>query len=128
MIIKAQKISFMNFYLMSNGAVAAELGNRLEALRLEKNMTQQALADEIGITTKSYRQLVAGGGKIENMVAALRALNALEQLENFLPAKPPSPLEQLKLRGKQRQRARVTPYKAATSRTTEGVKEPGLDW
>lgn len=118
----------MNFYLMSNSAVAAELGNRIEALRLERNMTQQAVADEIGITTKSYRQLVAGGGKLENMVAALRALNALEQLENFLPAKPPSPLEQLKLRGKQRQRARATPYKTAITRTTEGVEEPGLDW
>lgn len=120
----------MNFYTMSNASIAAELGNRLEALRLEQNMTQQALADEIGITAKSYRQLVAGGGKLENMVAALRALNALEQLENFLPAAPPSPLEQLKLRGKQRQRARTTPAykKTAATATAEGVEEPRLDW
>lgn len=118
----------MNFYAMTNTAVAAELGNRLEALRLEQNMTQQALAAEIGITAKSYRQLVAGGGKLENMIAALRALNALEHLNNFLPAMPPSPLEQLKLRGKQRQRARVTPDKAAVTRMADDVKEPGLDW
>ena len=120
----------MNFHSMTNASVAAELGNRLEALRLEQNMTQQALADEIGITAKSYRQLVAGSGKLENMVAALRALNALEQLDNFLPATPPSPLEQLKLRDKQRQRARTTPgyKKTTTTRTTEGVEEPRLDW
>lgn len=120
----------MNFYTMTNASVAAELGNRLEALRLAQNMTQQALADEIGITAKSYRQLVAGGGKLENMVAALRALNALEQLENFLPAAAPSPLEQLKLRGKQRQRARTTPgyKKTTTARTADGVEEPRLDW
>lgn len=118
----------MNYHSMTNTAIAAELGERLERLRLEKNMTQQMLADEIGITAKSYRQLVAGGGKLENMIAALRALNALEQLENFLPATPSSPLEQLKLRGKQRQRARTTPYKAALTRTAEGVEEPGLDW
>lgn len=120
----------MNFYAMSNTSVAAELGNRLEALRLEQNMTQQALADEIGITAKSYRQLVAGGGKLENMVAALRALNALEQLDNFLPATPPSPLAQLKLRGKQRQRARTTSgyKKTTTNRSAEGVEEPRLDW
>jgi transcriptional regulator with XRE-family HTH domain len=118
----------MNFYTMTNASVAAELGNRLEALRLEQNMTQQALADEIGITAKSYRQLVAGGGKLENMVAALRALNALEQLENFLPATPPSPLEQLKLRGKQRQRARATTHKETATRTAEGIEEPRLDW
>lgn len=118
----------MNFYTMTNTAVAAELGSRLEALRLGRNMTQQTLADEIGITAKSYRQLVAGGGKLENMVAALRALNALEQLDNFLPAMPPSPLEQLKQRGKQRQRARIAPYKAADTRTAGGVEELGLDW
>jgi transcriptional regulator with XRE-family HTH domain len=116
----------MKFYTMTNAAIAAELGDRLEALRLAQNVTQQALADEIGITAKSYRQLVAGGGKLENMIAALRALNALEQLDNFLPATPPSPLEQLKLRGRQRQRARATPDKPAN--TAEGVEEPGLDW
>lgn len=118
----------MNYTSMSNTAIAAELGNRLEQLRLERNLTQQMLADEIGITAKSYRQLVAGGGKLENMIAALRALNALEQLDNFLPAAPPSPLEQLKLRGKQRQRARTTSYKTASTSAADGVQEPGLDW
>ena len=86
----------MNFYAMSNASVAAELGNRLEALRLEQNMTQQALADEIGITAKSYRQLVAGGGKLENMVAALRALNALEQLNNFFARYTAQPVGTIK--------------------------------
>jgi transcriptional regulator with XRE-family HTH domain len=123
----------MNYQAMSNTAIAAELGNRLEHLRLERNMTQMALADEIGITAKSYRQLIAGRGKLENMIAALRALNCLNQLENFLPEPPPSPLEQLKLRGKQRQRARIAKYPTTAERLTEGVNEPnakslGLDW
>ena len=118
----------MNYHSMTNSAIATELGERLERLRLAQNLTQQMLADEIGITAKSYRQLVAGGGKLENMIAALRALNALEQLDNFLPDTPPSPLEQLKLRGKQRQRARTSNNKAAEARTAEGIKEPGLDW
>lgn len=123
----------MNYQAMSNTAIAAELGNRLEHLRLERNMTQMALADEIGITAKSYRQLIAGRGKLENMIAALRALNCLNQLDNFLPEPPPSPLEQLKLRGKQRQRARIAKYPTTAERLTEGVNEPnakslGLDW
>lgn len=123
----------MNYQTMTNAAIAAELGNRLEHLRLEHNMTQIALADEIGITAKSYRQLIAGGGKLENMIAALRALNCLQQLDNFLPEPPPSPLEQLKLRGKQRQRARAFKYPGAAEHTATGVEEPnaknlGLDW
>ena len=113
----------MNYYTMSNSAIAEELGNRLERLRLEQNMTQQMLANEIGITAKSYRQLVAGGGKLENMIAALRALNALEQLDSFLPAAPPSPLVQLKLQGKQRQRARSRSVTTGTN-----THESGLDW
>lgn len=112
----------MNFYAMSNMAIAAELGRRLEQLRLEHNLTQQALADEIGITAKSYRQLVAGGGKLENLIAALRALNALDNLNHFLPETPYSPLEQLKSRGKQRQRAR------SSAQEPDETSEPRLDW
>lgn len=119
----------MDYYTMSNNAVAAELGNRLERLRLQYNLTQQALAAEIGITPKSYRQLVAGGGKLENMIAALRALNALEQLDSFLPEPTPSPLEQLKLQGKKRQRARQRPYPQAADGNPGGrIEEQGLDW
>jgi transcriptional regulator with XRE-family HTH domain len=123
----------MNYQAMTNTAVAAELGNRLERLRLERNMTQIALAGEIGITAKSYRQLIAGGGKLENMIAALRALNCLNQLDNFLPEPPASPLAQLKLQGKQRQRARIIQYPKAGEQTSGGVSEPnakslGLDW
>lgn len=119
----------MNYKIMSNLAIAAELGNRLERLRLQQNLTQQALAAEIGITPKSYRQLVAGGGKLENMVAALRALDALEQLDHFLPARPPSPLEQLKLQGKQRQRARQRQSPQAMGEKNEQhTEEQGLDW
>jgi len=117
----------MKFNSMTNAAIAAEIGQRLEQLRLERNMTQQTLADEIGITPKSYRQLIAGGGKLENMIAALRALDALDHLENFLPSTPFSPLEQLKMRGNQRQRART---KHIDENKTEelGVREPRLDW
>lgn len=119
----------MNLNTLSNTAIAAELGNRLERLRLQHNLTQQALAAEIGITPKSYRQLVTGGGKLENMIAALRALNALEQLDNFLPEPPPSPLVQLKLQGKQRQRARQKQYpKGSENPGQDRIEEQGLDW
>ena len=108
---------------MTDIAIAAELGHRLEQLRLEQNITQKTLADEIGITPKSYRQLVAGAGKLENLIAALRALNALHHLESFIPATPFSPIEQLKLRGHQRKRASQKP-----ADDEHAVREPRLDW
>ncbi len=107
---------------MSNLAIAAELGQRLERLRLERNLSQQLLSEEIGITPKSYRQLVAGNGKLENLIAAMRALNCLDQLDAFLPSPTPSPIAQWKLKGKERKRARS---KKETPKTFE-IRE--LDW
>lgn len=118
----------MNYESMTNTAIAAELGNRLERLRLERNISQQSLAKEIGITPKSYRQLVAGGGKLENMIAALRALGVLDHLDNFLPETPPSPLAQLKLRGRNRQRARSIRYATNKPKTPLEIREQELDW
>lgn len=111
---------------MTNLAIAAEIGQRLEQLRLERNITQEALASEIGITPKSYRQLIASGGKFENIIAALRALDALHHLENFIPRTAFSPLEQLKMRGNQRQRARRK-FQGDTPGEL-GIREPRLDW
>ncbi len=95
----------MNFTGMTNKAIAAELGERIERLRLEQNLTQQQLADEIGLSRVSYRNLVKGSGKFENIIAVLRVLNQLDQLEKFIPETGFSPMQQLKLKGKQRKRA-----------------------
>jgi len=118
----------MNYKSMTNSAIAAELGNRLERLRLLRNITQQQIAEEIGITPKSYRQLVAGGGKLENLIAALRVLDALDQLDQFLPEPAPSPLQQLKLKGKERRRARPSNYPQPGPGIAGGVAEEDLGW
>ncbi len=118
----------MNYQAMTNTAIAAELGQRLERLRLARNITQQQIAGEIGITPKSYRQLVAGGGKVENLIAALRVLDALDQLDQFLPEPAPSPLQQLQLKGKERLRARPKAYPRSNPGPPDGVAETELDW
>ncbi len=95
----------MQFESMTDTAVAWEIGRRIEQIRLEQNLTQQQLADEIGLSRVSYRKLVAGSGKFENIIALLRALGKLELVERFVPESVFSPVELLKLKGKQRQRA-----------------------
>lgn len=90
---------------MTDQAVAAEIGRRIEQLRLEQNRTQQHVADAVGLSRVSYARLVSGQGKFINLVAVLRVLGQIDQLEQFLPAAVFSPMAQLKLKGKQRQRA-----------------------
>jgi transcriptional regulator with XRE-family HTH domain len=112
----------MEFAGLTNKAIAEELGQRIEQLRLEQNLTQQQLADEIGLARVSYRNLVNGSGKFENIIAVLRALDRLKLVENFIPEIGFSPMQQLKLKGKQRKRA--------SKKRTDEVREskPDLDW
>ena len=95
----------MNFNSMTDQAVVSELGRRIEQLRLERNLTQQAVADEVGLSRISYRRLEAGEAKLINVVAVLRVLGQLSLLENAIPDVVFSPMEQLKLQGKKRKRA-----------------------
>lgn len=117
---------------MTDEAVAQELGRRIQQLRLEQDLTQQAVADEVGLSRVSYRRLEAGEAKLVNVIAVLRVLGHLEMLEQAIPDEVFSPMEQLKLQGKKRQRAsgsRKVDEKHQDSRTQrQADSNKGLDW
>lgn len=94
-----------NRYAMTDAAIAKELGQRLEQMRLEANVPQKAIADELGISEGTYRHAINGKAKLEIIIGILRVLGKLENVDNFLPDLPFSPIELLKLDGKKRQRA-----------------------
>ena len=104
-----------NYYGMTNEALARMLGERLEQLRLEANIPQKAMADELGISEGTYRSAVRGKARLEVVIGIMRVLGKLENLDNFLPATPFSPMELLKLQGKKRQRARQSDVDATES-------------
>lgn len=112
---------------MTDSAIAAEIGSRIEQMRLEQNLTQQQLADEIGLSRLSYRKLISGAGKFQNIIAVLRVLGQLDLVESFVPETTFSPMEQLKLKGKQRRRASGD---NANKFKKSSTHEPGsdLDW
>ncbi len=114
----------MNFEPMTNAAIAAEIGRRIEQLRLERNLTQQQLADAIGISRVSYGRLEAGEAKFVNVIAALRALDQLALVANFVPEADFSPMEKLKMKGKQRQRAAG---RRGAPKTSDATPD-GVDW
>ena len=98
-------MSRSDFYAMTDTAIAAELGGRLEQLRLEANKPQKEIARELGISEGTYRSAIKGKARFEVIIGILRVLEKLENLEGFLPEIPFSPIELLKLEGKKRQRA-----------------------
>jgi len=94
----------MNFYILSDKAIAQELGQRIKALRLRKNRTQQELASSATLSLNAIKSLELGRGKLSSLIAVLRELAALDDLSHFLPEVSISPLQLAKMQGRKRQR------------------------
>lgn len=110
----------MDFYSLSDNAIAQLLGSRLKSLRLRKNMTQQALAEAAMLSVNSIKALEAGRGKLASVIAVLRELDALEQLDAFIPDTAISPVQLAKMKGKVRERASGSRVKS--------TQKDSVDW
>ena len=113
-------MAVMDFYTLSDNAIAQELGRRLKTLRLRKNMTQQSLADTTTLSVNSIKSLEAGRGKLSSVIAVLRELVALDQLDGFIPDTSISPIQLAKMKGKVRERASGSREKTSP--------EDSVDW
>ncbi len=92
---------------LTDAAILRELGSRLGAARLSRNLTQAALAQEAGVAKRTVERLESGevAARLSGLVRVCRALGLIERFDALVPAAAPSPVEQLKLAGRQRQRA-----------------------
>lgn len=96
----------MKFHKMNNDQVTAELGRRLARARLNRNISQQALADEAGITRKTLSSLENGSNfDVSTLVRLLRELELLDNLATLVPTDQPSPMALARFSGKTRRRA-----------------------
>jgi len=103
-------------------AVLAELGQRLRDARLERNLSQERVAEEAGIGRFTLQRMEAGESpSLINFVRVLRALGLVDNLERVLPGPAPSPIEELERRGRRRQRA-------GSARATDGEEDGGKRW
>jgi transcriptional regulator with XRE-family HTH domain len=102
---------------LTDEAVLAELGARLERTRLERNLSQRELAEEAGVERKAVQRIEAGEPvKLASFIRVLRGLDLLDALDQLVPKPLPSPIELLKLHGKRRRRASGARRKRAPER------------
>ncbi len=98
--------------LNSDDATLMELGNRIARYRLNQNLTQGALATEAGVSTRTvYRVEHGHSTHLTNLIRLLRALGLLENLEALVPEPVISPIQQVRMHGKNRRRASSPPEK-----------------
>lgn len=95
----------MDFYSLSDKSIEQELGNRLKALRLQRNITQKDLAEATTLSLNSIKSLESGRGKLSTLIAVLRELQALDHLDSFIPEISISPMQLARMQGHVRQRA-----------------------
>lgn len=95
----------MDYYSMSDEAIAKELGHRLKVLRIRLNLSQDQLGESCDLSVSTIKRMESGTGKLSSFIAIMRALNSLGELDSFLPEPSISPMELYKNKNKRRQRA-----------------------
>jgi transcriptional regulator with XRE-family HTH domain len=123
---------------MTDDAIASAIGARLQELRLKKNLSQEQVAEEAGISRQTLINLLHGKGTMVNLVAVLRAIGELERVTSLIQPVRPSPLQVIKMAGTQRVRAtgarsgqqsgKVSAGSKVISSPRVGVHKKGVDW
>ena len=87
--------------------IVRELGERLAGARLDRNLTQAALAEQAGVSKRTVERLESGevATQLSGFVRVCRALGLAERFDALAPEPGPSPIALLKLQGRKRQRA-----------------------
>lgn len=97
----------IDYIVASPEAIESELGQKLERLRLSKNINQSTLATEAGVSRRTITRVENGEGiSLDTLIRVMRALGVVDRLATLLPDPTTRPVERIKLRGHERKRAR----------------------
>lgn len=97
----------MNWNSLTNTDVIREIGIRLREQRISKKLTQQQLANHAGLSLFTISKIEKGQSvSLSMLVAVLRVLRLLDNLELLLPKSEISPIALLKQKQKITKRVR----------------------
>ncbi len=96
----------MNWYSMSDQALALHIGSYVQRVRLMQNKTQQSVAREAGISRSTLSLLERGETvTLATLIQVLRALGQLQVMDTFVVEESISPLKLAKAEHRRRKRA-----------------------
>jgi transcriptional regulator with XRE-family HTH domain len=84
-----------------------DLGARIAATRLARNMTQAQLAMAAGLGLRTLQRLEQGAAatQLSGFLRVCGVLGLLDRIDALIPDPAPSPIDQLRLQKSRRQRA-----------------------
>lgn len=96
----------IDYELASIDDLQADLGHRLEALRLSRNIHQFQLANEAGVSRRTITRLENGQSvSLDTLLRVMRALGLSARLATLLPDPAIRPVDRVRFKGKTRKRA-----------------------
>ncbi len=97
----------IDFVLASSNQIEKALCKRLGAIRLSRNITQEELAREAGVSERTIRRLEKGQGvSLDTFLRVLSALGIQQHVEALLPDPRVRPMDRIGRSGSERKRAR----------------------
>ena len=92
---------------MTSRDLVKEMGRRLKVVRLSRNLTQQLVAREAGIGTRTLHRLEAGEGPaLDSFVRVAQVLGLAERVLEVIPKDEIRPMERAVSGKPERKRAR----------------------
>jgi len=116
----------IDFELASIEALQSDLGRRIEALRLGRNIQQSQLATEAGVSRRTITRLESGQSvSIDTLLRVMRALGLSGRIATLLPEPSVQPVERVRAKRKERRRASGRKQPAAETWTwADDAAEP----
>ena len=92
--------------LLADDAILSEIGTRIARRRLDLQLTQAAVAEQAGVAKRTLERMEAGySSQLSSLIRVLRVLDGVPGLDSMLPEAGTRPMDLLKRKGKERQRA-----------------------
>lgn len=99
--------------IQTDDEVEQSVGEKIRALRLQRNLDQATVAERSGVSVRALRSLEKGAGStLRTLIMVMRALGREAWFEAVAPVATINPLN-LPRRSNQRQRATATSVKRA---------------
>jgi len=99
----------IDFSLATSNQIEATLCKKIEQIRLSRNITQEQLSKDAGISLRTLRRLEKGEGvSMDTFIRIMMALGIQHNLESLLPDPSIRPVERVKRNSVERKRARPT--------------------
>jgi transcriptional regulator with XRE-family HTH domain len=106
----------IDFLSATSSQIEAALCERLESIRLSRNMTQRQLAKEAGVSPRTIGRLAQGEGvSLDTFIRVLTALKIQQSLESLLPDPTVRPIERVGATAGERKRAHPTSISSEAS-------------